>query len=235
MSKFEFDLKGLSLLYVVKAYPERVVAFIEQHNKRENVEFLSAMITMVGEYQNSLESSSSQRLPMLELINWLGTKLAEAERLLVTPANVTEDTSNYDVVKNRVSKTLPKYYLGQEVYAAIEGVIEKGIIVKLEMPFNGLYISPEKSDCQVWFSTDSTNGWVVHTFKLSDITPVVQSQGGKEKRVAYIESTGCFECLFYSSRDPCTLPGGPQWKDVYAAWREGGFALGCPLTKEKAE
>ena len=63
-------------------------------------------------------------------------------------------------------KDLPKIYLGQEV----DTEIGRGIVVHLEMEFNGLYIRPEVSSVVVWFSTsDSKGGWVSKSFKLSDI------------------------------------------------------------------
>jgi hypothetical protein len=228
MSKIEIDINGMPLLEIVKAYPELIVEFIEQHNKKENVEFLTAMLAIMGEYQSSIGLSNSQLISILELITWLEEKLSEAEKALVEPA--TEGITNYDTIKDRVTEVLPKFYLGQEVYAIISGRIEKGILVKLEMPFNGLYISPERAECLVWFSTDSKNGWVTHEFKLTEIAPVVKRQEGIFKLGVYVESTGCFKCQFYSSHDPCTLSGGPAWKEVYTAWREGGFAIGCPLT-----
>lgn len=54
------------------------------------------------------------------------------------------------------------------------------------------------------------------------------------KREICIESTGCFSCIFYESHEKCRLQNGPDWKAVYIAWRNGGFAIGCPM-KEKAE
>ena len=63
-------------------------------------------------------------------------------------------------------KKIPKVYLGQEV----ETDIGNGIIVSLDMEFNGLYLSPESARCVVWFSTsDSKDGWVSKSFKLSEL------------------------------------------------------------------
>jgi len=50
-----------------------------------------------------------------------------------------------------------------------------------------------------------------------------------EIRGIYVESDGCFGCLFYESREKCQLPDGPGWDKIYIAWRNGGFAAGCPL------
>jgi hypothetical protein len=51
----------------------------------------------------------------------------------------------------------------------------------------------------------------------------------KERRGIYVESEGCFDCIFYESRDKCRLRDGPEWNEVYMAWRNGGFAVGCTL------
>jgi len=65
-------------------------------------------------------------------------------------------------------KDIPKIYLGQEVKTEIG----KGIVVKIEMSFNGLYLSPEQAMCVVWFSTSSTkNGWVSKSFRISEVKP----------------------------------------------------------------
>lgn len=66
----------------------------------------------------------------------------------------------------RQASLMPRFHLGQEV----ETPIGKGIIVKLVMPFNGLYISSNISFAVVWFSTsDSKDGWVNREFSLSEI------------------------------------------------------------------
>lgn len=63
-------------------------------------------------------------------------------------------------------KDIPKFHLGQEV----DTEIGRGIIVLLEMNFNGLYLLPETSTAVVWFSTsDSKSGWVSKSFKLSEL------------------------------------------------------------------
>ena len=67
-----------------------------------------------------------------------------------------------DLVKN-----IPKIYLGQEVLTPIG----KGIVVRIEMMYNGLYLSPEWSKVVVWFSTsDSKDGWVSHEYNISELT-----------------------------------------------------------------
>lgn len=63
-------------------------------------------------------------------------------------------------------KYMPRLYLGQEVKTPIG----KGIIVKINMHFNGLYISPQTSTAVVWFSTmEAKDGWVNKEFRLSEL------------------------------------------------------------------
>jgi len=65
-----------------------------------------------------------------------------------------------------IACVMPRFYLGQEVEAK-DG---KGLIVKLEMEWNGLYISPERSKAVVWFSTaDKQSKWVNKEYRLSDL------------------------------------------------------------------
>jgi hypothetical protein len=73
--------------------------------------------------------------------------------------------SDYDKVKNTL-KDFKKFYIGQEVMTE-HGV---GIIVRLEIPTNGLYICQEIAECTVWFGTeDSKDGWVKKSFNLTEI------------------------------------------------------------------
>ena len=73
--------------------------------------------------------------------------------------------TDYEKALNSV-KDIPKFYLGQEV----DTEIGRGIIVHLNMDFNGLYIQPEVATAVVWFSTsDSKGGWVNKSFKLSEL------------------------------------------------------------------
>lgn len=65
---------------------------------------------------------------------------------------------------------LPKFYLGQEVVTPIG----KGIIIRMEMPSNGLYLSPEKSTATVWFSTEAAQqGWVQKEFALDELKVIM--------------------------------------------------------------
>jgi hypothetical protein len=62
--------------------------------------------------------------------------------------------------------SIRQYYLGQEVQTKIG----KGIIVSLSMECNGLYISPERSKCTVWFGTEGNKeGFVQMEFRLLEI------------------------------------------------------------------
>lgn len=71
------------------------------------------------------------------------------------------------------TKLMPRFYLGQEV----ETPIGKGIIVHIQMEWNGLYIQPERSGAVIWFSTScSKNGWVSKEFKLSDLKTNLKSE-----------------------------------------------------------
>ena len=65
-----------------------------------------------------------------------------------------------------IGDVMPRFYIGQEVKTK-DG---KGIIVKLEMEWNGLYISPERIKAQVWFGTGSkTTKWISDTYSLKDL------------------------------------------------------------------
>mgnify|MGYP001565052076 CR=1 FL=1 len=73
--------------------------------------------------------------------------------------------TDYEQQLEHVS-TLPEFHLGQEVSTPL-GL---GIIVELRMPFNGLYLEPERSEVTVWFSTaDAKGGWVSRGFGLKEI------------------------------------------------------------------
>jgi hypothetical protein len=201
MIEFEIDKTGMSMLDIVKAYHEMVVNFIEKNCKREDAELIRLMIETVKEYQSKF-SSNSIKIPLEELITWLKEKQTEAEKILEIQY---PKESDYDVAKKRITDELPKFYLGQEVLTPIG----KGLLVSLSMPTNGLYVSPERADCLVWFSTqDSKEGWVSQTYTLKEINPVVKDNAGKLSYGTYVKSTSCFGCLFHPCRNPCTLPEG---------------------------
>lgn len=65
---------------------------------------------------------------------------------------------------------IPKFYLGQQVETE-HGI---GIIVSMNMPFNGLYIRPEVSECTVWYGMqdDRSHRWVSSTHKLTELKQI---------------------------------------------------------------
>jgi hypothetical protein len=68
-----------------------------------------------------------------------------------------------------IASVIPRFYLGQEVQTK-DG---KGIIVKVEMEWNGLYISPERSRAVVWYSTADTQcKWVNKEYTLNELNVV---------------------------------------------------------------
>lgn len=71
---------------------------------------------------------------------------------------------NIDQSLQKIATELPKLFLGQEVRTE-NG---RGIIVKLKMPMNGLYISPEETIVVVWYGMDDDRhgGWVSQGFTL---------------------------------------------------------------------
>ena len=90
--------------------------------------------------------------------------------------------SDYEKALEIVS-FIPKFYLGQEV-ETVDGV---GIIVKLEMLHNGLYVSPERSTAVVWFSTEKavSNGtrWVSSIYSLSELSRLQSENDELRKRL----------------------------------------------------
>jgi len=81
---------------------------------------------------------------------------------------MTELSENYKQQLEQVTKR-PLFYLGQQVKTE-DGI---GIIVNLEYPFNGLYISFERGTCVVWFGMgcgDIGNPWVSRSYNLIDLS-----------------------------------------------------------------
>ena len=76
-----------------------------------------------------------------------------------------ESQTDYGKAKINVSR-LPKVYLGQEINTPLG----KGIVINISMPSNGLYLSPEKAELTVWFSTmQFKHGWVQYTYSYNDL------------------------------------------------------------------
>lgn len=71
---------------------------------------------------------------------------------------------NIDQSLQKIAAELPKLYLGQEVRTE-NG---RGIITSLEMPTNGLYISPESTNVVVWYGMEDERPgrWVQQCFNL---------------------------------------------------------------------
>ena len=79
--------------------------------------------------------------------------------------NTEAELTDYQKALHIVS-VMPRFFLGQEVKTK-DG---NGIIVKLEMEWNGLYLSPERSKAQVWFGTRSeTTKWISDTYSLKEL------------------------------------------------------------------
>ena len=83
----------------------------------------------------------------------------------------TDKLSDYEKALH-IAVVMPRFYLGQEVQTK-DG---KGIIVQLNMQWNGLYIEPNSSEAVVWYSTElaasRTEGgnWVSFTYKLTELS-----------------------------------------------------------------
>lgn len=83
----------------------------------------------------------------------------------------TEKLADYQKALH-IASVMPRFYLGQEVQTK-DG---KGIIVHLNMQWNGLYIEPNTSEAVVWYSTESpanrTEGgnWVSFTYRLTELS-----------------------------------------------------------------
>lgn len=50
-----------------------------------------------------------------------------------------------------------------------------GLLIGLDVPYNGLYVEPCRAQFTVWYSTDkSQSGWVSHAYYVTDIKPYVE-------------------------------------------------------------
>lgn len=81
----------------------------------------------------------------------------------------------YQTEKESVSE-LPTFALGEEVEASGN----RGIIVELKMPSNGLYLSPERAEAVVWFGADNSaqiegvsGRWGQFQFRLSELKKIL--------------------------------------------------------------
>jgi hypothetical protein len=70
------------------------------------------------------------------------------------------------------AKQIPQYFLGQLVTTK-QG---RGIIVGLEMPTNGLYISPERTTITVWYGCgNDSERWVQLTYTIAELEEEIKS------------------------------------------------------------
>lgn len=69
-------------------------------------------------------------------------------------------------------KALPKIYLGQEVETD-KGV---GIVIGLDMPSNGLYLSPHVASVVVWFGMENAQRVVQSVFRPSEVKPFTRPE-----------------------------------------------------------
>ena len=72
-----------------------------------------------------------------------------------------------DYNKSKIlASRIPKISLGQEINTPLG----KGIVVNSSMPSNGLYLSPERAEITVWYSTEQAkNGWVKQVYSIEEL------------------------------------------------------------------
>jgi len=155
VSELNINKEGMSILEVVKTYPEIVVATIKKHGIEDNKDQLERAIELAKKYIENIKGHDRQEIVHIQgLIEWLEEKLEEAIRTL-----------DYDKAKS-VVEALPKFYIGEEVMTDIG----KGLLISISMPSNGLYLSPERAVGIVWYSTqDSKGGYVQKEYSLTDL------------------------------------------------------------------
>lgn len=74
--------------------------------------------------------------------------------------------TNYEKALN-ISRDIPRFYIGQEVQTK-NG---RGIIVKIEMEWNGFYIFPDKIKATIWFGGASNRAkWISDSYNLEDLS-----------------------------------------------------------------
>ena len=68
-------------------------------------------------------------------------------------------------------KKTTKFYLGEEV---LTNDNLKGIIVKLKMDYNGLYLTPERSQAVVWFGGTNRlkSKWINKMYNLDELVKI---------------------------------------------------------------
>jgi hypothetical protein len=165
--------EGMSLLEVIAAYPEQALALLRANVRVKKSELLRGAIELIRGYQEIPHSNNSAG-SVEELIKHLEEKVVEIDDsdcknlenvLFAIEGSNLESQTDYGKAKIRVS-SLPKITLGQEINTPLG----KGIVISLSMPSNGLYLSPEKAEVTVWFSTmQFQHGWVQYSYSYNDL------------------------------------------------------------------
>jgi hypothetical protein len=157
---------GMSLLEVIAAYPEQALALLRTSAIRTEKETIKEAIKLIWGYRKKAINNSHID-PVLKLIEYLEEKMQiiEEPKPAALEDSAIESQTDYGKAKINVSR-LPKVYLGQEINTPLG----KGIVINISMPSNGLYLSPEKAELTVWFSTmQFKHGWVQYTYSYNDL------------------------------------------------------------------
>jgi hypothetical protein len=164
---------GMALLEVIAAYPEQALALLRESVRVKKSEILRGAVELIRGYQEIPHSDNSVG-SVEELIKHLEEKVIEIDAndckkledvLSALEDPIPENESDYEIAKRCVS-ILPGISLGQE----IDTPIGKGIVIRLAMPSNGLYLSPEQAEVVVWYSTmGSKSGWVQSSYKYPEL------------------------------------------------------------------
>lgn len=61
-----------------------------------------------------------------------------------------------------------------KIHTKVKTPIGEGILIKIDTPFNGLYVEYDNTTCVVWFGTQNAAGgdgglWVSREFRYKDI------------------------------------------------------------------
>jgi hypothetical protein len=166
LSENEISQGGMSLLEVIAAYPEQALALLRTSAIRTEKETIKEAIKLIWGYREKAINNSHID-PVLKLIEYLEEKMQAIEepKPAALEDSAIESQTDYGKAKINVSR-LPKVYLGQEINTPLG----KGIVINMSMPSNGLYLSPEKAELTVWFSTmQFKHGWVQYTYSYNDL------------------------------------------------------------------
>lgn len=173
MSDFDIDLTGMTVLEVISSYPEQALALMRKNYNISTRAILTGAIALAEEFrEDHPDQPSTDRV--CKLIEFIEEKLKDVpieERKAEEPTpdakkeSVLDLKTDYDVSK-RTASYIPKVYLGQE----IDTPLGKGIVISMSMPSNGLYLSPERAELTVWFSTQQAkDGWTQHTYTFTEL------------------------------------------------------------------